>query len=273
MSSDAAAPLPDSQVKIPCYFVRHRNALVVYGDFGRIFEDHYLHLMQLDVRLTPAQDTLLKDALSSLALHLASRPQNEAIAWTLNLREPPLNLFVTGDSQVGNVIGRVFTENVRVPEQNLFIQQVTRPNSPTRQSTIPVEGREMLSLVEQLYAQSEQLPARIVEQGGDAYAMVVAHPDIDLEWFKTLDADAIRALPETEDLRLLETRYYRFACGCSMKKILGIVCSVYRDDPEGLFQGEPTVTVSCPRCGGEFQVDPPTFEAYLRDNAAPDSES
>jgi molecular chaperone Hsp33 len=257
------SPAAASHVEVSSYFVRKRNAMALYADFGRIFEDHYLHLMQLDVRLEPSLDELLKEALASLALHLCSRPQNEAIAWTLNFREPPLNLFVTGDSQLGNVIGRVFTEDVKVPEATRFFSQVTRPGNPVTQSTVLVDGHDMLRLVEQYYEQSEQLPAKLFRQGGDAYAMVVAHPDIDMGWFDSLDSEAARTLMNDEELRLLERRGYRFACGCNMKTILEVVAGVFAKDPDSLFGGESHVEVHCPRCGGQFRVDPPTFQAHL----------
>lgn len=260
-----------SKAEVTSHFVRHRNAMVCYGDFGPIFEDHYLHLMQLDVRLDPDQDALLKDALACLTLTLLSRPQNEALAWTINFRDPPLNLFVTGDSQLNNVVGRVFTENVKVPEKTLFYCQITRPGNPTRQSTVEVESRDILRIVEEYYRQSEQFPARLFRQGGDAYAMVVAHPDIDLPWFEGLTAESVRTLAQDEELGLLEIRGYHFACGCDIGIILSVLVRAFGDDPQTIFAGESMVQVNCPRCGGVFNVDPPTLEAFLEARKADES--
>ena len=36
-------------------------------------------------------------------LHCASRPWNEAAAWTIHFQQPRLNLFITGDNAAGTV--------------------------------------------------------------------------------------------------------------------------------------------------------------------------
>ena len=47
-----------NRIELVSHFVRHRNIMVARGDFGPLFEDHYLHLMQSgQQRLSPAQDT------------------------------------------------------------------------------------------------------------------------------------------------------------------------------------------------------------------------
>lgn len=252
-----------NKVDVRSYYVRHRNAMAAYGDLGGIYEDYYLHLMQVGLRPEPAQDEMLKDLLAALALHLAARPQNEMSAWTLNFRDPPLNLFATGDSQVGNVVGRLFTEDVKVADKNLFFAQATRPRSPARKSTVEVEGRDVLRIVEQYYAQSEQLPARLFRMGGDAYAIVVAQPDIDMEWFDGLDTEAVRALEKDEELRLLEKRVYHFGCGCNLEMILNVLVSAFQGDSAQIFGEDPQIEVKCPRCAGVFTIDPPTLEAFI----------
>ena len=245
------------------YYVRERHAMAVYGDFGPIFEDHYLHLMQIGVRLEPAQDEMLKDALAVLSLHLTSRPRDETIAWTLNFREPPLNLFVTGDSLHGNVVGRVFTEDVKVFDTNLFFSQVTRPRSPVRKSTVDVQGRDIPSIVEQYYDQSEQLPAKLFRMDGDAYAMMVAQPDIDMEWFSGLTAESMKTLEEDEEIRLLERRRYRFACGCNLATILNVLVNALGRDTKEILAGQEFMEVRCPRCGGTFRVDESLLDTFL----------
>ncbi len=265
----SGAPVETNRVEVESYYVRERHAMFVRGDLGGIFEDHYLHLMQLELRLEPEQDEMLKDALAALTLHLMARPRAEMTAWTLNFREPPLNLFVTGDSEVGNVIGRVFTEDVKVSEANLFFAQVSHPRTPSRQSTVEVTGRDVLAVVEQYYRQSEQLPARYFRLGGDAYAMLVAQPDVDMPWFKGLDVERALRLEQNEELQLLERRPYHFACGCNLGTVLRVLVRALGPDPEAVFAGDPELRVKCPRCAGVFVVDPPTFATFVEQERAP----
>jgi molecular chaperone Hsp33 len=260
------APSPRANdVEVVSHFVRHRNAMAISADFGRIFEDHYLHLMQLGVRLDPQHDEMLKEALALLTLFLMSRPNNETAAWTMNFRDPPLNLFVTGDSVVGNVIGRVFTKDVKVGECDLFFAQLTRPNNPIRQSTVEIKGRDMLHAAEQFHRQSEQFPARYFRLGGDKYGMVVAHPDCDQPWFESLDEAAVERLAEEEELGFLERRGYHFACGCNLNTVLQVVVQAYGRDVDEILAGQEKIEVKCPRCGGSFPVDREGLESFLKD--------
>ncbi|RMG08472.1 MAG: disulfide bond chaperone [Planctomycetota bacterium] len=261
----AAGPRPD-EVPVEAYFVRGRNAMALWADFGRIFEDHYLHLMQLGVRLTAEQDELLKESLALLTLFLASRPNDESVAWTLNFREPPLNVFVTGDSVRGNVVGRVFTEDVKTAETDLFFAQVSSPRNPMRRSTVEIRGRDMLRVVEDYHRQSEQFPARFFRLGGDRYGMLVAHPDVDRAWYESLDVEGFRRLAEDEELRLIERRAYHYACGCDLDLVLKVVVDAYGRDPERILAGQERIEVRCPRCGGVFHVGREGIERYLREN-------
>lgn len=252
-----------NRIELVSHFVRHRNAMVVRGDFGPLFEDHYLHLMQSGQRLSSEQDTLLKDALAALALHLMSNPRDLLSAWTLNFREPPLNLFVTGDSEEGKLVGRVFTEDVRVGDRSLFYAQASRPRSPDRRSTVEFTGESIFATVEQYYAQSEQFPARLFQLAGDEAAMITAHPDADLAWFAALTPDKIVSLEDDEELGFLERRSYHFACGCRLITIVRVIVNAIGRDVDDVFQGEDTLTIKCPRCAGSFELTPDLFRTAL----------
>ncbi len=93
---------PEDFTTIESVFVRHRNALVLRGQFTPVYTDYYLHLMQHGIRHPVELDQMLKDALAMLVLHLVARPWAETIAWTANLRAPRVNLFVTGGSRAGS---------------------------------------------------------------------------------------------------------------------------------------------------------------------------
>ena len=174
-------------------------------------------------------------------------------AWTLNLQDPLLNLFVTGSNRQANVTGRVFTEDISEGSANRFISQITNDGVPVRQSTIEFAGDDIFSAVESYYHQSEQRPARYFKHDEEDLVMVSAHPDCDIPWLESLDEPAIRHLDETEELSLLETRSYRFDCGCSIERIYPIIASFNKEAIDDLFAGEDIAAAGCPRCGGEFQ--------------------
>lgn len=235
-------------------FVRHRNALVLRGQFTPIYTDYYLHLMQHGIRHPAELDQMLKDALTMLALHLTARPWAETIAWTVNLRAPRVNLFVTGGSTTEAVTGRIFTEDVREPDRNFFYSQTTSPNlSEPRTSTLEVEGKDPVAWISQFYDQSEQRPARAFRLEDENFALVAAQPDCDMEWFESLDEEKVVGIVSTEETKVLETRRFRFHCGCTLEKILPVLGG-WRERLDELFEDADTIKIQCPRCAAAYRV-------------------
>lgn len=235
-------------------FVRNRNALVVRGQFTPIYTDYYLHLMQHGIRHSADLDQMLKDTLAMFALHLVARPWAETIAWTVNLRAPRVNLFVTGGSVQEAVTGRIFTEDVREPDRNFFYSQTTSPNLPEPQtSTLEVEGKDPVAWISQFYDQSEQRPARAFRLEDENFVLVAAQPDCDMEWFDTLDAEKVANIETTEETKVLETRRFRFHCGCTLDKILPVLGG-WRERLDDLFEDADTIKIQCPRCAATYRV-------------------
>lgn len=245
---------PQDFTKIESIFVRHRNCLFVRGQFTGIYTDYYLHLADNKIRYPTELDQMLKDSLAILTLHLTARPWNETVAWTANLRAPRINLFVTGSSNEAYVTGRVFTEDIREPDRNFFYSQTTVPTWPEpRTSTMEVEGRDPVSWVSQFYAQSEQRPARAFRLDDENFVLIAAQPDADLEWLENLTNQDVLNLADTEETSLLETRAFRFHCGCTVEKIIPILGG-WREKPDELFHGEEAISVQCPRCAASYRI-------------------
>ncbi|TVR45437.1 MAG: disulfide bond chaperone [Puniceicoccaceae bacterium] len=241
-------------VPIQTYFVRYRNVLLARADFEPLYIDYYLHLAEAGFRMGQRLDSLFKTALAAFALHCASRPRNETIGWTLNFQDPLVNLFLGGDNDEQTVVGRLFAENVKEAEENSFYAEVARGNGPVMRSIAPFEGECPLRAVEAFYRQSEQRPARLFALGPEEFAMVTAHPDCDQEWFDQLDEEEVHGLGGSQTLAPLENRRYRWRCGCSRARILGILGGAARGDVEGLFGEESELKVNCPRCGRVYPV-------------------
>lgn len=253
---------PDlSATEIRCYFVRNRNCLLVRGRFGPMYMDYYLHLMQHSIKHPDSLDEMLKDALAGVTLHLSSRPHDEGCAWTINVNDPLLNIFVTGATVPGRVTGRLFTEDVKDTGKSLFIAQTTRPQMQPRQSMIEFQGSDVLSAVEQFYTQSEQRLTRIFRLEDEDFVQISAEPDADEAWLAGLTAADIPDLDQTEQLSLLETRTYVFDCGCTADRMFPMLSRLNSEDLDYIFE-DGAATITCPRCAAVFRTPKSDFDEW-----------
>lgn len=261
-------PNADPGLQVTSSFVRYRNALLAQAELGPLFVDYYLHLADNSLRPEPRHDLIFKEALGAFVLHCASRPRNEIIAWTINFQDPLLNLFLVADNEEGTVAGRIFTEHVKQGEHNLFFAEVVRAGSPLRRSAVNFEGSDSFKAVERFYEQSEQRPARYFQIGGEEYALLSAHPDFDANWMTRIGPEEIRALDKNETVNVIERRHYRWHCGCNQHKILNVLASPMRENPEELFGGEECLQIECPRCAARYTITREAMEAFVAQSDA-----
>lgn len=260
--SDPEVSSEQEGIEVRSYFYPKRNALLVRANFEFLFVDYYLHLAARNLRYATEDDQLLKDALAAITLHCASRPRNEATAWTIHLQTPLLNLFVAGDNHHGSVVGQLFQENVKEAPENLLYVKTIRDREPMRTSVVSFEGNQLFRAVEQYYRQSEQRPARYFELGDEDFAMVSAQPDCDMAWFEALDPIVLKNVAG-EKPSLLETRSYKWQCGCNLERIYEILVPTMKSDPQSLFEDEATLRISCPRCGVRYVITREGLEAFI----------
>jgi redox-regulated HSP33 family molecular chaperone len=83
--------------------------------------------------------------------------------------------------------------------------------------------------------------------------MVLAMPGADRSWLASLDAGGVEDL--TRDGKLIEERPFRFECGCSPRKMIRALWSIYENNLDDLFRGDPAVEASCPRCGRRWWIN------------------
>lgn len=245
--------LTEEFTKIESIFVRRRNVLMLRGHFPGIYTDYYLHLMQHSLKYPQALDETLKEMLAMLSLHLTARPWAETIAWTVNLRAPRVNFFATGSSTEEHITGRAFTKDVRESDRNIFYSQTVITGDKPRVSTIEVDGTDALAWAESLYGQSEQRPCRAFRLPDETYVLIAAQPEYDPDWLEALDSDAVAEIEHREETKLLETRRFRFHCGCTLERILPAL-GAWRDKPEELFDGGDQIQIQCPRCAAKYMV-------------------
>ena len=260
-------------VDVRSYYVRGRNALAVQAEFSSLYVDYYLHLMDQGLPGESVSDSLLKDALATITLHATTRPWKETHAWTLHFSEPALNVFVTAGSLLESVTGRVFTKGIRESGKSLFYAQVHLSGQTPRQSVVEIPERDVLSAVETYYRRSEQRTARLFNLVDDEVLMVSAQPGCDLGWLDSLNQGMALDLHEGEETALLETRRYRFHCGCSPARIYPAIAPIAASQGlDGLFMGEQVITIQCPRCAARWRISREQMEALMAERA-PTSQS
>ena len=120
-------------------------------------------------------------------------------------------------------------------------------------SSLEVETSDPLEWVEKLYERSEQRPGRIFRLPDENYILLAAQPDFDEDWFHSLDAQDAANIEQAEETKTLETRRFRWNCGCNLDRILPILGG-WREKPDDLFKGETAISIQCPRCGAKFSV-------------------
>lgn len=259
-----ALPAAPSGTEVTIDFVRHRNTLLVRGDLSSLLVDYYLHLADQKLQYEPAAATAFRDGLAAFVLHTASRPRHEHLAWTVNLQEPRVNLFFAGDNEDCTVTGRLFTENVREAEQNVFYAELMpRRGTEKRRSVVNFTEANLCGAVESYYATSEQRLARFFDLGGDQFALLLSHPDCDESWLRALETEGVRALAETETLARIDRRAYQWSCGCSQQKIMGALAPAARDSLASLFGDDESIRVQCPRCAAMHLITREAMEAFL----------
>ncbi|MSU68293.1 MAG: disulfide bond chaperone [Opitutaceae bacterium] len=258
--------LADAGLDVNTHFARARNAMVARADFGGLFVDYYLHLGANAMKPAAEHDTLFKRALVAFVLHCASRPRNEITAWTINFQEPRVNLFLTGDNELGTVTGRIFDQNVKELPENIFYSDVVRGRGEKRRSAVTFSGADPILAAEKFYTQSEQRVARYFQVAEEEWVMVTEHPDCDMEWFKALTTDGARDMPAKEPLGFLEKRVCRWHCGCNQAKLMEVLAPAMRNDPTALFQDDLKIEIRCPRCAGRHAITREAMEAFVAGN-------
>ena len=254
----------NEDIEVRTYFARGRNALVARAAFSELYAAWYLHRMDCGLRLPPECDAFARDALAAITLHCAALPWKETCAWTVHFPDPRINVFAAGDNAAGTVVANVFTENIRPIGNGVFHSDVIDDGGPTRRSVVEFEAGGFLQAAEQFYNKSEQRPARFFRHGDEDLVMVSAQPDCDLAWLAALDDDAIRHLDADTGLSLLETRRFRFQCGCTQERMLDFLVPVFRRQGDELFGNEEIIRIHCPRCGARHAITREALEARAK---------
>jgi molecular chaperone Hsp33 len=257
----------ESDIEVRTYFAREKNALVARGDFSELYASWYLHRLDYGIKTAPQIEDLGRDALAAVTLHCASRPWRETCAWTIQFPVPRGNVFAAGDNNAGTVVARVVSEGAEPIEKGMFYSDVVEDIKSPRRSAVDFQAGSVFEAVEIFYERSEQRPVRFFRHDEEDIVMVAAQPDCDLEWLRGLSLEHIQTLDDRVELSLLERRQFTFSCGCNQERMLDFIAPVFRQEADGLFEGDASLTVTCPRCGARHVLTREALEARCAEAA------
>ena len=88
------------------YIDRDHDLFIARAHFGPMFDAYLDHVRRWEHQADDLALTFARQGLGGATLHLSFRPRGEIIGWTINIREPATNVFITGDSERSIVTGR-----------------------------------------------------------------------------------------------------------------------------------------------------------------------
>ncbi len=241
------------------YLDHQRDVIIASADLSSMFAAYLDHVRRWENAIDDLSYTFMRQGLGAATLHLSCRPRGEIVGWTINIRQPPTNIFLTGDSGDAIVTGRIFTDNVKTFATSRMFVQISKPGKEPSQSTVEVNGIDIFEIFEQYYDQSEQTPARFFEITDQNYLMVHGLPEVDVPWLQDLSREEAVELT-TGELKSLGETTYRYQCGCSPTRIMDLMLEIYRQQPAELFRDDAEVEVLCPRCGRRWWIKRDEFE-------------
>lgn len=240
------------------------------GDFGDFLSAYRAHIDTWGEVKDGLSETLMRQGLAAGVIHLSNAPRDLSYGLTVHLSHPPTNVFITGDSPESAVTGRIYVEGVRDLGSSRLYMQSQRPRHEPSLSVLEVRGFDLLDIVEHYYLESEQRPIRLFELEDDTFIQVASLPGADPELFPGLTRESAAALFDGENVQLLEARPFFFQCGCNPQRMLAALARMFADDPEGIFQGDPKIEASCPRCGRRWWVTREEFDTAAAERSSGD---
>ena len=247
-----------------------KRLILSCGNFADFFEAYRAHVEVWGEAKDGLSETFMRQGLAAGVIHLSNAPRDISYGATIHLSHPPTNVFLAGDAIESSVTGRVYVEGVKDLGSSRLYMQSQRPRQEPSLSVLEVEGLDLLDIFERYYLESEQRPIRLFELEGDEFIQVASLPGADVDFFPALTRETAGALFENEENQLLEARPFFFQCGCNPQRMLIALRRMFADDPDEIFQGDPQIEASCPRCGRRWWISREEFDTTPQSSDAPD---
>jgi molecular chaperone Hsp33 len=198
----------------------------------------------------------------------------------------------------GGACGSVF--RALVGSEGRFAVTVEADERNTRyQGIVPLSGDSLAGSLEAYFAQSEQLPTRVLlaadgERGAGVLVQKLPEDAATDEqqmreiWeqaergIERLSADDLLRCPVEEllgrgfsaqDMRLFRGAPVQFECRCSHGRVTSLLRALGPDEVRDVLREQGSVTVTCEFCHRPYRFDAGDVEALFGDGSAPDANS
>ena len=243
-------------------YIPKKEGLLVRVDMSSYLIDYYLHRKDHAPQTLPEHDEKLKELIACFAIHLSARTGRETHAWTVHIvSDHPYSLFVTGNTgeidetgvAKGYIVGHILTDHIRHTDVNSIHAQCTN-RGKTFTSMVRCDTSDIVGIVGQFYAQSEQHPLKIkLSDNSDTALGLVGLPEYDEEWMAAVDVEYAATSSEVPR-HPMRTCEFQFFCDCSPEKLMPFLSSLSPDALQELYGSDQELQISCPRCGKKFEI-------------------
>lgn len=265
MSQAQQNKFPKATANIRTFLHRKKDVVFARGNIEKLFNAYLLHAKSLGPLPEELGLEIMRKTLACATLQLALLPPDQFVAWTINLSQPRLNVFLAGDNNQFQITGRVYNENVKDTPINRLYVETQRPKHEPSRSMLDFHGLDILKTMEEYFIRSVQIPTRFFELAPDDFLMAQGMPRVDRAWMESLDKNSVSKHIEQNEMESIEERKYKFNCGCNAEKILSVLKGMFKNNPLDLFADAEKIDATCPRCGKKWVISKDEFNARDKD--------
>ncbi|MDX9720648.1 MAG: Hsp33 family molecular chaperone HslO [Myxococcota bacterium] len=226
--------------------------LVVKGELRAVLDAWQQYHQRHGIPTPPeAVSQMGKRLLAAAILGAMSFVENESWGWTMTLPESPWGFFCAAEPE-GFVSLR---HREAEASKSLVVLQRQRENGPLRQSSFTPETCDPLSVIEQFFSISEQIPTRLGMSEDGRCVLVQALPGAELTTLAGLDEAALIETVERwtqGEAKETNEKLYWYGCRCDEQWLRLVVGSISNAQQAELWGSEAQLHIECPRCGRAY---------------------
>lgn len=203
----------------------------------------------------PSGRAAVQRLIAAAGLAAVALPERESWGWTLALPGSSLGLFCAVEPE-GMLCACLRRSE---PEADTAVMQRQKEGSPLTQSHYTLRSDDPLRAVEQYFEESAQMLVRLAVLGDGRGVFVQPMPG---HGFGPLDGlgdsglvERCCALPEREDVKLLDEVVLFYGCRCSDDMIVNMIASLPAQQRAELWHDSSSLTINCPRCGRAYTIN------------------
>jgi hypothetical protein len=237
------------------YLIENGNLLVVKGSIAPVIAGMSAYNARHGI-MPPHEErnALIQELLAATALAAVSLAERESWGWSVTFKGMQIGFFV-GVEPEGMICLRIL--DAETGKASVMVQR-QKAALPMTQSHITPRTQNPRAMVEQYFAEVDQIKTRLeVKEDGDGI-LVHALPGGNFDAVRELSADKLfeyvaGAIVAGRVKEIGEVLVF-YECRCSEKMITAMVDGMAESDRKDLFGDLPQLEIACPRCGRKYAV-------------------